>query len=89
MRFFGSNLAADKTLITVIGNIPAELSVPPFSCHHTLVGSLLRAVDTADIQPLVGFVIVFDIAESVIQILVKIFLIGGLIRITGIVNYFF
>ena len=37
MRFFGSNLAADKTLITVIGNIPAELSVPPFSCHHTLV----------------------------------------------------
>jgi hypothetical protein len=46
MCFGGSDFVYYKTLITVIGYVAAELSVSPFCCHHTLIGSLLRAVDT-------------------------------------------
>ena len=86
--FFGSNLAANKTLITVIGNISAELAVTLFGCHHTLIGSLLRAVDAGHIHCSVGLLIVLNIAERRIQILIQEFFIGGLIGIASIVDHF-
>ena len=89
VRFFGSNLAAYKTLITVIGNIPAKLAVTTLSSHHIFVSSFGRTVDAADIHLLICFIIVLNIAESIIQILIEIFLVGGLVRITGIVDDFF
>lgn len=86
--FFGCYLAGAKALVSVISDITAELAVTLFGSHHILIGSFCRAVDAADIHPLIRFVIVFDIAESVIQIFIEIFLIGGLVGITGIIDYF-
>ena len=88
VRFFWRDFAGYKTLIPVIGDIPAELAVPPFSCHHTLVGSLLRAVDTRYIHCLVGLLIVLDIAERRPQIFVQELFIGGLVGIFRIVDHF-
>ena len=80
--------APHKTLIPVIGYIAAEFPVPPFGCHHTLVGSLLRTVDTRHIHCLVGLLVVLHITERRPQVLVQELFIGGFIGVLRIVDYF-
>ena len=88
MRFSGCNFICRKTLIPVIGNIAAELSVSPLGCHHTLIGSLLRAVDTRHIHCLVGLLVVLHITERRPQVLVQELFIGGFIGVLRIVDNF-
>ena len=86
--FFGCNFSRHKTLIPVIGNIAAELSVPPLGCHHTLIGSLLRTVDTWHIHCLVGLLVVLHVTERRPQVLVQELFIGGFVRVLRIIDYF-
>ena len=84
----GVKPACYKTLIPVISNVAAELPIPPLCCHHTLVGSLLRAVDTRHIHCLVGLLVVLHITERRPQVLVQELLICGFIGVLHIVDYF-
>ena len=62
--FFGRDLACLKALITVIRYVSAEFTETPFCDHHLLIGSFLRAVDSADIHRLICLVAVLNVIES-------------------------
>lgn len=72
--FFGSDFARHKALIPVIGYIAAHFAKAFLGRHHTLIGSLGVAVDTADIYSLIGLFIVGHILQGGIQVLVHILL---------------
>lgn len=89
MCFFRRNLATYKTLITVIGNIPAELAVTTLSSHHIFVCFLLRTVDTRNIHRLIRLFVILNITECRIYIFIQDFFVDGFVRVTSIFYYFF
>ena len=88
VRFSGSDFICYKTLIPVISNIAAKFPIPPFGCHHTLVGSLLRTVNARHIHCLVGLLVILHVTERRPQVLVQELFIGGFIGVLRIVDNF-
>ena len=64
VRFFGRDFSCLKTLIAVIRYIAAEFTETPLCGHHLLIGSFLRAVDSADIHCLICLVAILNVIEG-------------------------
>ena len=76
-----------ERLIPVIRNNLAALTVFLLDRHHLFVGKCRGTIHAGNVFLLVGLVIVLRISERLIQVLIKILLCRGLVRIVGIIQY--
>ena len=63
MRFFGSDLALDKALVSVVGDILPTLTETAFYGNHFMISVMLGAVDARNECRAVGFAIVLHVAN--------------------------
>lgn len=72
MALLRRDLTGAETLVSVVGDVAAQLAEARLGRHHILVGGFLAAVDAGDEKLLIGFAVVLHIADRVGQIVVEI-----------------
>ena len=83
------DLSGTEALKAVVRHITTRLSVSAFGCRHIRIGPLRGAVDGGDKHLLVSLVIVFRIAEGLVEIVIQKLPVCGFIWIFSIIDDLF
>ena len=83
------DLSGAETLKSVVRHIPTQFSVSAFGCRHIRIGLLRGPVDGGNKHLLVSLVIVFRIAECLVEIVIQKLSIYGFIWIFSMIDDLF